>query len=737
MERFFKIDGMTCASCVMRVEKGFRKIEGVLDAKVNLATNSAVVITEQEIPEDKLVVKVNKMGFTATEVRKGESTTDDFDEVAKSKFKFLISLPFAFLVLFLSMFPMIFSPFEHWLMEGNRMQISNFLQFISTFIVLFYSGKDFFIHAFKGATQLSADMNTLVSVGTGAAFLFSTVVTFSPELLGITDQMNNIYFDSASTVICLILLGKWLETRAKSNTSSAIKKLMNLTPKIAHKLTENGVQEIELKNVKIGDLLLVKPGETIPTDGIIFDGNPSIDESMITGESIPIDKSKGQKVIGGSLNTSKSFTLETTQIGQDTFLAKIIQTVQTAQSSKAPIQQLTDKIASIFAPVVILIAILGFVGWMIYDGNFTNALINSVSVLVIACPCAMGLATPTAIITGTGKGAELGILIKNAESLEKLKKVNVVAFDKTGTLTEGKPKVTKIAVAQESTEKELLTLVSSLERDSEHPIAKAILDFAKEKGISMEKAESFEAISGFGINGKVNGSEVLIGNKKLLEQNEISLEELKGNFEDFGRNGFTNILVAKNKKILGIIAVSDSAKKNASKTISELKKNSIQSVLITGDTKKTAEIISQKLGISKFYAEVLPNEKFKIISDLQKDKKIVAMVGDGINDAPALAQSDVGIAMATGTDIAMETASITILGGEISKIVTAIELAKSTVKIIHQNLFWAFIYNVIGIPLAVFGFLNPIFAGAAMALSSVSVVSNSLRLKRFKSLAQN
>ncbi|KAA3602023.1 MAG: cadmium-translocating P-type ATPase [Calditrichaeota bacterium] len=731
MERFFKIDGMTCASCVMRVEKGFRKIEGVLDAKVNLATNSAVVTTEQKIPEEELVVKVNKMGFTATEIQQGE-TTDDSEEVEKSRLKFFVALPFSFLVLFLSMFPMIFPPFEHWLMEGNRMQISNFLQFISTFIVLFYSGKDFFIHAFKGATQFSADMNTLVSVGTGAAFLFSTVVTFSPELLGITDQMNNIYFDSASTVICLILLGKWLETRAKSNTSSAIKKLMNLTPKIAHKLTENGVEEVELKNVKIGDLLLVKPGEIIPTDGIIFDGNPSIDESMITGESIPADRAKGQKVIGGSLNTSKSFTLETTQIGQDTFLAKIIQTVQTAQSSKAPIQQLTDKIASIFAPVVILIAIIGFAGWMIFDGDFTTALINSVSVLVIACPCAMGLATPTAIITGTGKGAELGILIKNAESLEKLKEVNIVAFDKTGTLTEGKPKVTKIAVSQNHSESQLLSFASSLERDSEHPISKAILDFAKEKGIASERAESFEAITGFGIKGKIKGSEILIGNKKLLEQNEISLGDLQTQFEEFSENGFTNILVAKDKEIIGIIAVSDSAKPNASKMISDLKENSIESVLITGDTSKTAEIISQKLGISKFYSEVLPNDKFKIISDLQNEKKVVAMVGDGINDAPALAQSDVGIAMATGTDIAMETASITILGGDISKIVTAINLAKSTVKIIHQNLFWAFIYNVIGIPLAVFGFLNPIFAGAAMALSSVSVVSNSLRLKNFK-----
>lgn len=734
MERHFKINGMTCASCVMRVEKGFRKVEGVLDAKVNLATNSAVVTTEREIPEEDLVLKVNKMGFAATEIQQGETAADDdSEEVAKSKLKFFIALPFALIVIFLSMFPMIFPPFESWLMAGNKMQISNFLQFLSAFIVLFYSGKDFFFHAFRGAIQFSADMNTLVSVGTGAAFLFSSVVAFSPEILGITNQMNNIYFDSASTVICLILLGKWLETRAKSNTSSAIKKLMNLTSKIAHKITEAGVEEIELKNVKISDLLLVKPGEIVPTDGIIFDGNPSIDESMITGESIPSDKTKGQKAIGGSLNTSKSFTLEATEIGQGTILAKIIQTVQNAQSSKAPIQQLTDKIASIFAPIVILIAILGFAGWMIFDGNFTNALINSVSVLVIACPCAMGLATPTAIITGTGKGAELGILIKNAESLEKLKEVNFVAFDKTGTLTEGKPKVIRLAVLQNHSKNELLSLASSLERDSEHPISKAILDFAKEKGIPFQKAEKFEAISGFGIRGEINGSEILIGNKRLFENNGIKLGKLQKKFEEFSESGFTNILVSKDTEILGIIAVSDFAKENAFETISKLKENSIESALITGDTKKTAEIISKKLGISRFYSEVLPNEKFKIISDLQNEKKVVAMVGDGINDAPALAQSDVGIAMATGTDIAMETASITVLGGDVSKIITAIELAKSTVKIIHQNLFWAFIYNAIGIPLAAFGYLNPIFAGAAMALSSVSVVTNSLRLKNFRS----
>ncbi|MCC7431211.1 copper-translocating P-type ATPase [bacterium] len=725
MEKIFEIEGMTCASCVTRVEKGFRKVDGVLEAKVNLATNSALLILEKEITEENLTTFVKKMGYQVKEIKQLKKNSDG--ETQKAKMKFLTSLPFAVFVLVFSMLPMVFPPFEHFLME--KMFFSNILQFIFSGIVLFFCGKDFFVHAFKSATQLTADMNTLVSVGTGSAFVFSALVTFFPSFF--SNPTDKIYYDSASTVVSLILLGKWLETKAKSNTSEAIQKLMNLMPKIAHKITENGLSDIQLQEIKKGDLLLVKPGEIIPTDGKIIEGTPLLDESMITGESNLVEKNTNQQVIGGSLNQNKSFTMEATKIGNETFLANIVKTVQIAQSSKPPIQQLTDKIASVFAPTVILIALLTFAFWIIFDGNFTTALINSVSVLVIACPCALGLATPTAIIASTGKAAELGILIKDAESLEQLCKVKTIAFDKTGTLTEGKPKVTNSKTAGNHTENEVLTLLYSFEKESEHSIAKAIKNLAHEKEIFPQKIDSFEAVSGFGIKGKIGNSEFLIGNKSLLKLNKINFENFEKTEAEFSEAGFTNILIAKDGEILGIFAISDNEKENAKTTLSELKSNGIETVLITGDTEKTAKIIANKLEITKFFASVLPNEKYKIVKDLQKNGNTVAFVGDGINDAPALAQAEIGIAMATGTDIAMETAQITILSGDLSKIPQSIKLAKFTVKIVKQNLFWAFFYNVIGIPLAAFGFLNPIFAGTAMALSSVSVVSNSLRIKNF------
>jgi len=527
-------------------------------------------------------------------------------------------------------------------------------------------------------------------------------------------------------------MGRWLESRAKSKTGLAIKKLIDLKPQTVIVKRNNLELEISLDELQIGDIVIIKPGGKIPADGKVTRGYSTIDESMITGESMPIEKNIGSKVIGGTINKTGSFEFEVTAIGDNSILGQIIKMVEEAQGSKAPIQKLADKIAAVFVPVIILIAILTFVGWLfLSDAGFSAALINFVAVLIIACPCALGLATPTAIIVGTGRGAQNGILIKNAESLELAHKIDTIIFDKTGTITTGKPKVSSVHT-NFIDEGELLKLAGSLEQRSEHPIAKALVSYTKDHGINFENVENFESLTGTGLMGIVNGDEILAGNQTLMENNSVDIKIFQQKIDELSQVGKTQVFVAINKQLKGLISVEDEIKNNSKEVVTQLKAMNLNTVLLTGDNNRTAKDIAENVGFDDYQAEVLPGEKLAVISEYQSKGKIVAMVGDGINDAPALTQSDVGIAMGTGTDVAIESGDIVLMSGDLNGVVNAIKLSRQTLKTIKQNLFWAFIYNIIGVPLAAFGLLNPIFAALAMSFSSVSVVTNSLRLKRKK-----
>ena len=527
-------------------------------------------------------------------------------------------------------------------------------------------------------------------------------------------------------------MGRWLESRAKSKTGSAIKKLLELKPQKVFVKRNNNELEIDLSDLEIADLVIVKPGGKIPADGKITNGFSTVDESMITGESIPVEKNVGSKVIGGTLNKTGSFEFEVTETGERSVLGQIIKMVETAQSTKAPIQKLADKIAAVFVPVIILIAVLTFASWFFFtSAGLSTSLINFVAVLIIACPCALGLATPTAIIVGTGKGAQNGILIKNAESLEVAHKINTIIFDKTGTITTGKPIVSSV-ITNGINEAELLKIAASLEKRSEHPVAKAVLSYVKDNGINTLQLEKFESLTGTGLKGTVNGDEVLIGNLSLMKNNSILINDFEARINQLSESGKTVILISINKVLKGLIAIEDEVKMNASEIINRLKAMNLKTILLTGDNKYSAKNISDKVGFENFNAEVLPEDKIKIVSDYQKENKIIAMVGDGINDAPALVQSNIGIAMGTGTDVAIESADIVLMSGDLNGVVKSIKLSRLTLKTIKQNLFWAFIYNIIGVPLAAFGLLNPMIAAFAMSISSVSVVSNSLRLKSKK-----
>jgi Cu+-exporting ATPase len=576
-------------------------------------------------------------------------------------------------------------------------------------------------------------MNSLVAIGTGSAYGFSLIATLFPSLVSKSGNHTNVYFETAGVIITLILLGKILEHRAKRKTNDAVKKLLELKPKTTIIILNDKEIEIPISELKKDHVVIIKPGEKIPADGNVVWGNSAVDESMITGESIPVEKSVGSKVIGGTINKNGTFNFKVTEAGENSVLAQIIKLVEQAQSTKPPIQKLVDKIASVFVPIVIVIALLTFIVWLIIgtENVFSNALINFIAVLIIACPCALGLATPTAIIVGTGLGASNGILIRNGESLEVTQKISTVIFDKTGTITEGKPSVSEVITFNSSSE-EILNYASSLESKSEHPIAKAIIDFANNNKIEISQPESFKSLSGFGVTGIVNNNSVVIGNQKLLDDFSIKIEDAKATFESLSKEGRTVICVAVNSKLLGLISIEDKLKTSSVDAINSLKELKIKTVMLTGDNYQTAETIAKKTGIDEFKAEVLPNEKASYVKLFQDKKEIVAMVGDGINDSPALAQADVGIAIGTGTDVAIETAQITLVKGNLTSVVKAINLSKQTIKIIKQNLFWAFFYNVILIPLAAIGYLNPMIAALAMSLSSVSVVTNSLRLKRVK-----
>jgi Cu+-exporting ATPase len=736
------VEGMTCASCVARVEKAISKVEGIKNVTVNFASEKASFEynpKEVDLKEIEKIVEdagysinltdINPEGKKPDNTKNYEEQHSDYEKRLKKDFIFALVLTIPIVIISMGIS---FVKFR----EIIPLSIDQFnkILLVLTIPVIFIPGKRFFEIFWNNLKHFSADMNSLVAVGTGAAFLFSLIITLFPSLILKPGDQPHVYFDTAVVIITLILMGRWLESKAKSKANTAIKKLMGLKPKTA--LVKRAQKEIEIKidELQKGDIVIIKPGGKIPADGKIVLGSSVLDESMITGESRPIEKKSGDHVIGGTINKTGSFKFEITEIGDNSVLGQIIKMVEEAQGSKAPIQNLADKVASIFVPAVIGAAILTFILWMIFGGsNVVNfAVINFVAVLIIACPCALGLATPTALMVGTGKGAQLGILIKNGSSLELAHKIKTVIFDKTGTITEGEPAVTEI-FTNDISEIELLLLTASAEKKSEHPIAESILKYAKNKEIDLIEPESFSSITGQGITAVIDGKSIVIGNKKLMDDYSTNAEIFKNEIIQLSQSGKTIVYINIDGKLKGLIGIEDPIKIDSEEAIKELKEMGIKTIMITGDNYSTAKSIATRIGIDLFEAEVMPDNKANAIKKYQENNQIVAMVGDGINDAPALAQSDVGIAIGSGTDIAMETGSIVLISGNLSGVVGAIRLSKRTITIIKQNLFWAFIYNTIGIPLAALGMLNPMFAAFAMSLSSVSVVSNSLRLKNFKS----
>lgn len=728
----FPVEGMTCASCVTRVEKALSKQEGVADVSVNLATEKVTLRFDGSLTSpEKIAAVVEDAGYILhLPEPAAENTPPEEDLQAKHlrqlTREFTIAALVSFPVMALSM-AMMYEPFAQvFPFSIERLNIIFLL--LSTYILI-VPGKKFFSLALKAAKHLTADMNTLVAVGTGAAYIYSAVAVIAPELLGL-HHADHLYFDTTVVIITLILMGKLLEARAKKRTGDAIKKLMNLQPDNALVIREGKEISIPLSQVVKGDMLIVKPGGKVPVDGIIESGNSTTDESMLTGESLPVEKNPGDKVFGGTINHSGSFTFRATGVGSETVIARIIKLVENAQGSKAPIQQLADKIASVFVPIVLVIAVITFVVWILQpDAVFTDALINTIAVLIIACPCAMGLATPTAIMAGTGRGAQLGILIKNAVSLEMFHKATVVVFDKTGTITKGTPEVIHFSEAGNEDAKQILTYAASLENKSEHPLSKAVLAYVASQNIALVSPESFSAPTGKGVEGKINGADIRIGKKSFVLTGDTISDTAYPDSEKYEESGNSVIYISVNNKPAGYFVLADTIKEGIPEAMKALAGDGIKTFLLTGDSKSTAAKIAAQAGITDFIAEVSPSDKAEKIAELQKSGEIVAMVGDGINDAPALAQADISIAMGTGTDVAMETADITLMSGDIAAVRRALKLSHKTIGTIKQNLFWAYIYNSIGIPLAAFGLLNPVFAALAMAMSSVSVITNSLRLK--------
>jgi len=734
----FGIRGMSCASCVNRIETALRETPGVLKASVNLSTEQAQVTYLPDLVDtQKLIKAIESTGYKA-HLLIGASVEDRERRERKREFnrlrnRFVFASAFSIVILIFS-FPEIFA-FLRPISEHVRWIIL----FALTTPVLFYSGANFYTGAYKALKHRSADMNTLIALGTGAAYIYSLVATFLPSLL--PQGMRNVYFDTTAVIITLILLGKLLEARAKGRTSEAIKKLMGLQAKTARVVRNGEEQDIPIEEVLVDDIIVVRPGEKIPVDGIVINGSSTVDESMITGEPIPVKKETGDEVIGATINKTGTFRFKATKVGKDTALAQIIKMVQQAQGSKAPIQRLADIISGYFVPVVIVVAILTFVIWFDFgpQPSLIYALTTFVTVLIIACPCALGLATPTSIMVGTGKGAENGILIKDGEALETAHKMNVIVLDKTGTITVGKPTLTDIIPVNGMSAEELIQLTASVERGSEHPLGEAIVESAKEMGIQLTEPDDFKAIPGHGVKARVKGSQVIIGNDKLMQEQNIKVNGLEQRAAELADAGKTPMFVAVDGAIAGIIAVADPLKEDSIKAIAALKELGLKVVMITGDNKHTAEAIARQVGVDRVLAEVLPEEKAFQVKKLQQEGHVVGMVGDGINDAPALAQADIGIAIGTGTDVAMEASDITLIKGKLSSVVTAIKLSKATMRNIKQNLLGSFFYNTAGIPVAAgilytfFGIvLSPIIASAAMAMSSVTVLSNALRLRRFK-----
>ena len=749
----FDIKGMTCSACSTAVDRNVKKLEGINEVNVNLLNNSMIVKYDENVLNNETIIKkVQDAGYEAFLVENGKKNQKNLTEENLSKTetnelknRLIISFIFAIPLFYISMGHMLNWYLPH-LFHGYSNAITfAFTQFLLALPIVFINIKYYKV-GFKTLYKGSPNMDSLIAIGTSAAMIYGV---FSIYKIGyglgnndidiVIQYSHDLYFESAAIVLTLITLGKFLEARAKENTSEAINKLINLTPKTALVLRNNQEIEIPVDELVLKDIVIVKPGNIVPTDGVIIFGNSSIDESMLTGESLAVSKKVGDKVIGASINKSGSFKFEVTKLGEDTVLSQIIKLIEEASSSKAPISKLADRISAIFVPTVIVISILATVTWLFLGYSFEFALSIGIAILVISCPCALGLATPTAIMVGTGKGAQNGILIKSAESLEIAHTINTVVIDKTGTITEGKTQVTDIFTNEKITQDKLLQLCATIEKNSEHPLADAILKKAQEKAIELLNATDFEALNGLGIKAKVEDRVFYIGNKKLLDSKNISLDLFYEKSEKLANEGKTPIFIADESEVLGLIAISDVVKPTSKDAILEFEKMGLEVIMLTGDNYKTANAIAKQININNVIAEVLPQDKEKEIQKLQSLGKKVAMIGDGINDAPALVRADVGIAIGAGTDIAIESANIVLVKSDLLDAVKAIQLSNAVIKNIKQNLFWAFFYNIIGIPLAAGAFytllgwkLSPMFAGAAMSLSSVTVVLNALRLKLFE-----
>ena len=742
-----KISGMTCAACSARIEKVVSKIEGVESVTVNLTTEKLSAYIDEEVADvQKIKAAVERAGFGWSELKEGSQQADEDRQKKEREInllwkKFIVSAVFSLPLLYISMGSMLsflsFLPIPEYLEPMNYPLNFALVQILLTIPVLI-AGNRFYVVGFRAIRMKSPNMDSLIAMGTTAALIYSLYSTWQ-IYQGNMGFVEGLYFETAGVIITLILLGKSMEAVSKGRTSEAIKKLMGLAPKTATVIKNGKEIEISIDDVEENDIVLVKPGAKIPVDGEITEGFTSVDESMLTGESMPVDKKVGDSVFAATINKNGLIRFRATKVGDNTALAQIIKLIEDAQQSKAPIAQMADIVSGYFVPTVFVIAIASFALWMLSGETLSFSLTIFVSVLVIACPCALGLATPTAIMVGTGKGAENGILIKGGEALETTHKINTIIFDKTGTITEGKPTVTDIITTGTVDSDSLLQITASAEKGSEHPLGDAIVKSAEDKGLELYPIEHFESITGQGINATIQGKQLLIGNIRLMQEMNIAVEAVLKDADTLAAQGKTPMYIALDSKLAGIIAVADVVKPGSAKAVKKLMEMGIEVAMITGDNRRTAEAIAKQVGITRVLSEVLPQDKSGEVKKLQQEGRRVAMVGDGINDAPALVQSDIGIAIGSGTDVAMESADIVLMHSDLMDVVTAIQLSKSTIKNIKQNLFWAFAYNVAGIPLAagvlhIFGgpLLNPIFAAAAMSLSSVSVLSNALRLRRFK-----
>lgn len=725
----FDITGMTCAACSTRIEKGLNKLEGVTTANVNLALERATIeFNPSEVNIADIIAKVESLGYKAHQKQNDKEQVDNREKHIKDQQrKFIISAILSLPLLWTMVGHFSFTSFLY----VPDFLMNPWIQMILATPVQFYIGKQFYVGAYKSLRNGSANMDVLVAMGTSAAYFYSV---YQAIVTSGTHHMPHLYFETSAVLITLIILGKLFEARAKGRSSEAIKKLMGLQAKTAIVLRDGIEEEIPLEEVMIGDTILVKPGGKIPVDGEVLEGTTAVDESMLTGESLPVDKNAGDILYGSTINKNGFIKMKATKVGRDTALAQIIKVVEDAQGSKAPIQRMADTISGIFVPIVIGIAVLSFLIWIIWvdPGNFTQALEVLIAILVIACPCALGLATPTSIMAGSGRAAEFGILFKGGEHLEQTQSIDTVVVDKTGTVTHGKPVLTDVYVADGQDEEKFLSLIGAAEKQSEHPLAQAIVQGIQERNIELGDIQYFEAIPGFGVQATVSGQGVVVGTRKLMQQYGIDITSVLSVMEELEMNGKTAMLAGINGQYAGIVAVADTIKETSKEAIDRLQNMGIKVIMMTGDNERTAHAIGKEVGVDEVIAEVLPEGKAEEVKKLQEQGKKVAMVGDGINDAPALATANIGMAIGTGTDVAMEAADITLIRGDLNSIADAILMSRKTMRNIKQNLFWAFAYNTLGIPIAAIGLLAPWVAGAAMAFSSVSVVLNALRLQRVK-----